>query len=68
MCIAFTSLILLSASILNLSSSVSNSGVLNVISLGISLLIDQVFVRTGFFIVSGATFMTLHLVKKVPIT
>ena len=51
--------------ILTLSLSVSNSGVLNLISFGLSLAIDQYVARTGFGLLGYVVCFVLNKTGKV---
>lgn len=57
--------ILFCQSILTLSLSVSNSGVLNLVSFGLSFVIDQFIARTGLGLLSYLACIILHKSQTV---
>ena len=67
MILAFISEILISVCIVKLSLSVSNSGMLNLISFGMGVMIDQVGARIGIGFISYTVCLGLHKSKVVNI-
>jgi hypothetical protein len=65
MSLAFISEVLISICIVKLSLSVSNSGILNLISFGIAILIDQVGARTGIGLTTYIICLALHKTKAM---
>ena len=61
--LSLISQILLAQCVMNLSLSVSNSGILNLMSLGIAVLIDQIAVRMALGVSTYTVFMILHITK-----
>ena len=61
--LSLISQILLVQCVMNLSLSVSNSGILNLMSLGIAVLIDQIAVRMALGVSTYTVFMILHITK-----